>query len=300
MIAGGVAVSPGPSVRRVCWLLLVASLLALVPLQRGIDRELAAQGKIAEVLYVPSGHILRRLSLGHEGLLANIYWTRVVQYFGRKRLGHAARFELLGPLLRITTDLDPQLVIAYRFGAIFLAEKAPGGAGQPTEALHLLRRGIVANPDYWRLWQDLGFIYYWDLKDYASAARAFQAGSERPGAGVWMKALAATVAAAGGQIQTSRLLWSEIYRQAENESIRRSAHEHLLALQAQEELEHLSRLLAQYREREGREARALRELVAAGFLSAVPRDPSGAAYCVGPDGRAALAPGSKIDLRLLQ
>jgi len=300
MIPGGVAVSPAPSVRRVCWLLLVAGFLALVPLQRRIDRELAAQGQIAEVLYIPSGRILRRLSLGHEGLLANIYWTRVVQYFGRKRLGHATRFELLGPLLRITTDLDPQLVIAYRFGAIFLAEKAPGGAGQPAEALHLLRRGIVANPDYWRLWQDIGFIYYWDLKDYASAARAFQTGSERPGAAVWMKALAATVAAAGGQIQTSRLLWSEIYRQAENESMRRSAAEHLLALQAQEEMEKLNRLLMQYREREGREARAFRELVAARYLSGLPRDPSGAPYGVGPDGRAALAPASKIDLRLLQ
>jgi hypothetical protein len=300
MMAGGLRVLREPGTRPICWVLLGASFLALVPLQRGIDRELAAQGNIAEVLYVPSGRILQRLSLGHEGLLADIYWTRVVQYFGRKRLGHATRFELLGPLLRITTDLDPQLVIAYRFGAIFLAEKAPGGAGQPREALHLLRRGIVANPDYWRLWQDLGFIYYWDLKDYASAARAFQTGSERPGAAMWMKAMAATVAAAGGQIRTSRLLWSEIYRQAENDSIRRSAQEHLLALQAQEEMEQLNRLLGQYRGREGRQAQRLAELVAAGFLPGLPRDPSGAPYRVGSDGRAALGPESKVDLRLLQ
>ena len=300
MMAGGIRVLREPGTRAICWVLLGASFLALVPLQRGIDRELAAPGKMADVLYVPSGRILRRLSLGHEGLLANIYWTRVVQYFGRQRLSHATRFELLGPLLRITTDLDPQLVIAYRFGAIFLAEKTPGGAGQPKEALQLLRRGIVANPDYWRLWQDLGFIYYWDLKDYASAARAFQTGSERPGAAIWMKALAASVAAAGGQIQTSRLLWSEIYRQAENESIRRSAHEHLLALQAQEEMEHLNRLLGQYRAREGRQAQRFAELVAAGFLPALPRDPSGAPYRVGPEGRAAPGPESKVDLRLLQ
>jgi len=300
MMAGGIPVLREPGTRPICWVLLGASFLALVPLQRGIDRELAVQGKLAEVLYVPSGRILQRLSLGHEGLLADIYWTRVVQYFGRQRLSHATRFELLGPLLRITTDLDPQLVIAYRFGAVFLAEKPPGGAGQPKEALHLLRRGIVANPHYWRLWQDLGFIYYWDLKDYASAARAFQTGSERPGAAIWMKALAASVAAAGGQIQTSRLLWSEIYRQAENESIRRSAQEHLLALQAQEDMEHLNRLLGQYRAREGRQAQRFAELVAAGSLPALPRDPSGVPYRVGPEGRAALGPESKVDLRLLQ
>ncbi|MBI1984372.1 MAG: hypothetical protein HYS61_09255, partial [Acidobacteria bacterium] len=244
-------------VRAVCWSLLLAGFLGLVPLQRGIDRELKAAGMFADVLYVPSGWLLRRASLGHEGLLANLYWTRAVQYFGRQRLEQETQFEMLGPLLRITTELDPQLVIAYRFGAIFLAEAPPRGAGRPREALHLLRRGIVANPDYWRLWQDLGFIYYWDLKEYETAARVFLAGSERPGAMVWMKVLAATVAAEGGAIGTSRLLWSEIYRQAENEQIRERARDQLAALQAQEDLEKLNRLLAQFRKQEGREAATL-------------------------------------------
>jgi len=297
------AAAKGPRISRLrlaCGVVLVLSFLALVPLQRAIDRELAAQGDAGELLYLPSGAILRRLSLGHEGLLADIYWTRVVQYFGRKRLGGATRYDLLGPLLRITTELDPQLVIAYRFGAIFLAEKAPAGAGQPQEALQLLRRGIVANPDYWRLWQDLGFIYYWDLKDYASAARVFQAGSERPGAQLWMKAMAASVAAQGGGVQTSRLLWSEIYRQADNDQIRLSAKSHLLALQAQEDMESLNALLRKYRQTVGRPARSFRELVAAGLLRVEPRDPSSVPYRIGPGGLAALSTGSKIDLQLLQ
>lgn len=279
---------------------LIACFLALVPLQRGVDRQLTAQRKLEELLYLPSGTILRRLAMGHEGLLANIYWTRVVQYFGRKKLAHSARFDLLGRLLQITTELDPQLVIAYRFGAIFLAEKSPGGAGQPQEALQLLRRGIVANPNYWRLWQDVGFIYYWDLKDYASAARAFQTGSERPGAHVWMKVLAASVAAEGGNIASSRLLWSEIYRQADDDQIRKSAFEHLQALRAQEDLEHLNRLLTQFRQKQGRAAGSLLELVSEGYLPAIPHDPSGEPYRLTPDGNAGLSRESKIDLRLLQ
>ncbi len=286
--------------QKVCWVLLLLGYLALLPVQESIDQELIAPGKFAEVLYIPSDDVLRRLSLGHEGLLADVYWTRAVQYFGRKRLAHDTRFDLLGPLLRITTALDPHLVIAYRFGAIFLAEKPPAGAGQPEQALHLLRRGIVANPDYWRLWQDLGFIYYWDLKDYASAARAFRAGSERPGALPWMKVLAATVAAKGGEFQTSRLLWLEIYRQSENEQIRKSAQDHLAALEVQDQIATLNTLLARYRGREGHEARSFHELVAAGFLPTVPKDPSGAPFLVGPDGRAALDPHSAIDLRVLQ
>ena len=285
--------------QHLCWVLLIVGFAALWPVQRSIDQELDSNRDLADVLYMPSGQVLRRLSLGYEGLLADIYWTRVVQYFGRRRLAHSTRFDLLGPLLQITTELDPKLIIAYRFGSIFLAEKPPRGAGQPELALALLRRGIVANPDYWRLWQDLGFIYYWDLKDYQNAARVFYVGSQRPGAMAWMRVLAASVAARGGAIETSWLLWSEIARQAGNEPIRKSAEEHLAALAAQKQINDLDVLLARYQEREGRMAHLWRELLDAEDLRVVPKDPSGAAYIIGPDGRASLSPRSKVDLGYL-
>src|SRR5208337_2075657 len=133
--------------------LLLLSLLGLIPIQRSIDLRTGGDGGDADLLLLPSSKCLRWLSLGYDGLLADIYWTRVVQYFGGKRLEHSTEFKLLGPLLQITTDLDPHLLIAYRFGSIFLAERSPRGAGQPLEALALLDRGIVANPDYWRLWE---------------------------------------------------------------------------------------------------------------------------------------------------
>jgi hypothetical protein len=223
-----------------------------------------------------------------------------VQYFGGKRLEHSTEFRLLGPLLQITIDLDPHLLIAYRFGSIFLADKPPQGAGQPWEALGLLHRGIVANPDYWRLWEDVGFIYYWDLKDYPAAARAFQAGSERPGAMEWMRALAAKVAAQGGQLATSRFLWSEIARQAGNEQIRKNAEDHLMALAAAEEITKLDELVALYNSRQGRPVRSFQALVVAGYLRALPRDPSGAPYMLDAGGRVRLNPRSSVDLALLE
>ncbi len=293
-------VSQPRSRRRACWLLVLLCLLGLIPLQRSLDLRGGNDRALGEVLFLPSGRVLRQLSLGYEGLLADIYWTRVVQYFGGKRLAHSTEFKLLGPLLRITTDLDPHLLIAYRFGSIFLADKPPRGAGEPLQAIVLLQRGIVANPEYWRFWEDLGFVYYWDLKDYAAAARAFQAGSERPGAMTWMRALAAKVTAQGGELATSKFLWSEIARQAGNEQIRKNAEDHLMAIQASEEIAKLNELVALCNRRLGQPARSFQALVAAGYLRALPRDPSGRPYTLDTEGKVMLNPRSSVDLGLLQ
>jgi hypothetical protein len=223
-----------------------------------------------------------------------------VQYYGRHRLIRAKDFALLGSLLDIATNLDPHLLIVYRYGSLFLAGRPPEGAGDPQRAIYLLQRGIVANPDYWRLWQDLGFIYYWDMKDYARAARAFQTGSERPGALPWMRVMAASVAGQGGEIQTSRILWVEIARAAGNDQMRHSAEIHLAALDALDAQRKLEELLAIYRQKEGHAPHSIQDLVAAGYLRGVPVDPSGEPYVISPEGHVQLGPLSRIDLDLVR
>lgn len=282
-------------------ILLAVALALQAALRWRIDRAQTARdaaGNPSASLAITSGPWLRRLSLGYDGLLAEIYWTRTIQYFGRQRLKRNSSFPLLGPLLRATTELDPHLLAAYRFGAIFLAEKPPMGAGRPEEAMQLLRRGIVSNPNYWRLWEDLGFVQYWDLHDYASAARTFKTGSERPGALIWMKTLAATVAAKGGEFRTSQALWSEVYRTADNAMVRKSALAHLAALKAAEDLQTLDRSLANYQTRYHIPARSFGDLERAGILPGAPVDPSGVPYVVNRRGAATLGPSSEIDLRL--
>lgn len=116
--------------RRAYGFLILLCLLGLIPVQRSIDLKNGSGNREGEVLYLPSGKFLRKVSLGYEGLLADIYWTRAVQYFGGKRLAQSSEFKLLGPLLQITTDLDPHLIIAYHFGSIFLADKPLRGAGR--------------------------------------------------------------------------------------------------------------------------------------------------------------------------
>jgi hypothetical protein len=296
----GAGALSGRFARLLCGVLVVGGLVALVPVQKRIDDENGIYGPIADVIYMPSGKVLGRLSLGNEGLLAAIYWTRAVQYFGRRNLAGASRYDLLAPLLGITTELDPHLLIAYRFGAIFLTEKPPQGAGEPEAALELIRRGIVHNPDYWRLWQDLGFIYYWNLKDYPRAAQAYLIGSRQPGALFFMKAMAAKILAQGGNPQTSYDIWMDLYQHADNEQLRRNAEIHLTAIRAEIAMKQLDAILAHFERAAGYKATSFDDLVRAGWLPGNPVDPTGVPYRIGADGKTALGAKSKVLLRLLE
>src|SRR6266851_9818387 len=155
--------------------LLLLCMAGSAVLLRQVD-QMRTGATLQDVLYVSSPKLLKRLSLGYEGLLADIYWTRAVQYFGRKHMAYSDRYDLLAPLLEITTALDPHLIVAYQFGASFLAPPPPDGAGMPERAIQLVEYGIRNNPDDWKLYSDLGFIYYMDKKDYAGAAAAFDRG----------------------------------------------------------------------------------------------------------------------------
>ena len=116
---------------------VIISLAASAVILHRVD-QLRPQATIEEVLFLSSPKVLKRASLGYDGLLADIYWTRAVQYFGGRHHNDARSYNLLYPLLEITTQLDPHLIAAYEFGASFLAPQPPEGAGQPENAIQLM------------------------------------------------------------------------------------------------------------------------------------------------------------------
>ncbi len=173
-------------------LVVLAPLFLLVYwLQLRIDESFGVYRATEEILYIEDGELLRNVLLGYDNLAADLYWLRAVQYYGGKRVYEPEkRFDLLEPLLQITTDLDPKLHIAYSYGAIFLSEAFPKGAGIPLKGVELMDKGIRNNPGRWRFYLDKGFVYYWYLEDYEKAAEVFLEGSELPGAPYWMAAIA--------------------------------------------------------------------------------------------------------------
>jgi hypothetical protein len=264
--------------------LLVTCMLASVVLLRRVD-QMRTTATLDDVLFISSPKLLKRLSLGYEGLMADIYWTRAVQYFGRKHAAQSRHYDSLARLLELTTALDPHLIVAYQFGGNFLAPRPPNGAGMPEKAIQLMEYGIRNNPDDWHLYYQLGFIYYLDKKDYASAADAFERGTKVPNSHPFLKALAAQMAQHAGELETARMLWVTTYQTTQDKQIRANAVEHLRALQVDEDVTHLQSAVSQYVQKTGHQPPNFSAMIEAGVLPRIPVDPAGHTYKLMPDGR---------------
>lgn len=263
-------------------------------LQHGIDRQLQGIHEEQDEVLLSSGKMMKAMSLEYAPLMADVYWTRVVQYFGSKRERREQSLDSLWPLLDVSTTLDPNLVPAYRFGSTFLAEPRPVGQGRPDLAIQLIQRGIRENPEYWRFYQDLGNVYYFSLHDNQKASDAYLKGSEVPSAAPWMKLMAARIVERGDTRETSRLLWSEIFQSAQDPTVRENAKIHLLLLQADDDREQLNLLIEEFEKKRGRAPTQMRELVEAGILRGLPADPDGYAYVIGRSGKAEFSPSSPL------
>jgi hypothetical protein len=275
---------PSSKITQVAGTFLVLCMLTSVLLLRQVDR-MRGGATLQEVLYISSPGALKRLSLGYDGLMADIYWTRAVQYFGSKHFAGSQHYDLLAPLLEITTALDPHLIVAYEFGANFLAPKPPNGAGMPQRAIELSEFGIRNNPSEWRLYYDLGFIYYMELKDYKNAADAFARGSRVPNAHPFLGVMAAQMAQHSGELQMAQMIWSTTYQSTQDRDVRANAATHLRALQVEEDVTHLGNLVAEYHARTGRLPDTFSDLQNVGLLHEVPTDPFGHTYKLTSDGR---------------
>ncbi len=259
---------------------LVAMLALAVALQVVRDRAFAYATVDKQVLYVSNAEVMRRAALSYDAIVADVYWIRALQHYGgeRQKPGSERRYDLLYPLLEMATTLDPRFTMGYRFGAIFLAETHPGGAGRPDQAIALLKKGIAFNPNKSDYYHDIGFIYYWFLHDYRNAADWFARGGNLPGAPFWLKTYAAVMLTRGGDRQASRAMWTQIGENAESDWLRKTSQVRLSQLDALDQIDVLKSIVNDFTSRTGQRAQSWEQLAAAGAIRGLPLDPAGFPY----------------------
>lgn len=288
--------------------IVVAVVVVLFGLATQLQRVRDARYLLATVAndapYVTSDSTLRRIALGYRALVADMYWIRTIQYYGgiKRRLSEEpadrtpagdmpTSYDFLYPLLNIITTLDPRFNIAYRFGAIFLAEPFPGGAGRPDLAIALLQKGLREQPERWEYLQDIGFVHYWWLRDFKNAGAWFERAGDTLGAPWWLRSLAATTLSEGGDRQTSRRIWRELAQTPDNEWLRNDAQRRLRQLDALDQIDELQHGVDHLA---GVGMGGWDQIVRAGALPGIPVDPSGVPYVLDATGRVRLSSDSPL------
>jgi tetratricopeptide (TPR) repeat protein len=261
--------------RRVEVALILAVVLgvgAVVQLSRWIEpRRPAGLALEDDDLYL-SGDVARRLSLAFNGLAADWYWLRTLQYIGKKiqeQAGAGAanaggeveldrirgiRPKVLADLFDITTTLDPRFATVYEFAAVILPEV------DVQAAIRLVEKGIREMPTYPYLYQQLAYIH-WQRGDYDRAAAVFRRGAEMTPA-TWMETMAARMEEKGSGRPVAREMYARMYAEATDDKIRTWALRRLMELRALDERDVLQGLLKAHEAREGRCPSGWREVAA--------------------------------------
>lgn len=286
-------------------LTLVIGLSLVVGLSRWLDshRPPVDTAIEEEQLYL-NGATARRISLGFNGLAADWYWMRSLQYVGKKIIDvpdnvpidnlAQLNLKLLAPLLDTATTLDPQFLEPYKYAAVVLPDI------DPDEAIRITKKGIAANPTAWRLYQHLGYIY-WQQKNFEAAAEAYDQGSRQPGVPAWMLAMKAKMAAEGGSRDVAREIYERMYEQAENDLVKEMAKRHLWRLDALDQQDELVKTLTVVRSKAGRCPSSWKEIEPVMRTqrwnldsAGAPLDPAGTAFILGPDCKVTIDPKSKV------
>ena len=255
--------------------LLVALLGAL---QLPLNRWSNSKPKLQQLMYLPNGEYLRMASFGYRELAADLLWLQAIQVMGERKLSEEAGHWLYRALDVITT-LDPKFVRAYEAGSLALCTLVV----LPEESNRLLEKGIQYNPQEWKLPFLLGINYYFEFADDEKSAESMAQAARLPGAPDIIARLAAKLYVSAKSPQQAVDLLAKIYEETLDENIRKHLELRLKETIVERDLNILEQSISRYLANQSRRPERLEDLVGAGLLRELPREPFGGRYLYEPE-----------------
>jgi hypothetical protein len=264
-------------------LAIIAVLLGLVVLSEFRLGEISREDPLGrELLYLPSPEMLKIMSLGNSGLVADVLYLWSIQYYSFYQPHE--RFLYLETVYNLITDLDPLYVDAYRIGALIMQIQT-GGDQEELEAAvrRIFDKGLRNLPNNWQLAEAAAWDFFIRFKDQETALHYAEIASQRPGApprikrmvGVWRDKENAWT------LDDSIEYWRRALENAENEWDRvLCMNQFYDAVTARDRIA-LEPLLEVYSARFGRCPENWERLIRAGALRQVPLDAYGDPYGIG-------------------
>lgn len=251
--------------------------LLSVALSRRIDLSRGLPGKAREGN--AAGSVLAEISrrpafaLGFRNFLGDLVWLEAVQVSGNLKMT-SSDYDRLYSLLIVATNFDPRFDVPCIVGGMVLGESP----AHTREALDILDRGRVQHPDDWRFPFYIGYTHYFALGNPLDGGRAIAAASRLGGSPAYLARLASRMLAEGGDPGTAISLLTAMLKEESDDSRREILERRLRDVVAERDIQGLERSVGEYRRRTGGLPSAFSDLVGAGLIAEIPREPHGGRY----------------------
>ena len=167
---------------------------------------------------------------GYKVMIGHAFWIGVIQYYGDAD-NAGTRFAKLYDYCSLASDLNPQFISIYTFGASALAFHLK----RIDEAARLLEKGIRANPHAERLKYLLAAILFEHTEKYDSIIPVLEEEADRPDAPPMLVNILANTYNKVGRYQDAIRIWNKILQTTDKDGQR------ILAAQKLQELYSLTR-----------------------------------------------------------
>lgn len=239
------------------------------------SRTYASMGE--KLMYLPSGKFTKQVAIGMDVALADILWARTMVYFG-SHYETDKDYKWLYHILDVITTLDPQFVLAYKFGGMALSLEA----NEVHKSKTLLEKGIKNNPDSWQLYFVMGFNHFYFMDDTASAAKYFERAAELPGHPAYIPRLVARMYAKSGKLDVAMEFLEEIDKEYDDPTIKTAIVGRYKELIIEKHKIFLNGVVEKYEGEYGHKPTAIERLLQAGLLKSLPKEPLGGQYIIDP------------------
>lgn len=190
-------------------------------------------------------------------------------------------FDRLDSLIGVTNGFDPRFLVPYLVGGLILSD-SPEHTGR---AIAVLKRGEIHHPAEWRLPFYIGYIRYFSEGDPEAGARALEKAARIPGSPLYLSLLAARMYAEGRKPETALAFLERLVEQENDPKRREALLRRMREVVVERDVQFLEKAVAAYRRAHGGLVpSAPGELVEAGVIRRVPREPHGGRYLILPDG----------------
>lgn len=212
--------------RLVCHILMLVVLCLCIHSWHFKVNELLTATDSDARLYVPSGQMVKLVSLGFDRLVADFYWLGFVQYVGDVDARRKDRSPLAYRYLDLIIELDPTFIQAYWFAAFVLG----GDQKNPNLADELLKRGLQANPDTWYMPFIAATNQYLYARNEQAAAKYYRIAAKYAGAPGWLERQALVLEAKIPSYIKEINVWTNVYDGTDEPRVKEHARDKLIVL----------------------------------------------------------------------